>query len=284
MNKNSFKQKFKYLLPVPVKKFLKYSLYLCQDIFSFVTRTNLEGYPPKRLNFVGSDAFKKVGDEFAEYFVTVGGLKRSDTVLDIGCGIGRMAIPLTKHLTDGEFYGFDIDKRGIQWCQKNISKKFPEFHFEYVDIFNKYYNKKGRIHADEFIFPYSRNKFDFAFATSVFTHMLPSQISQYLSEIQRVMKPGGKCFFTWFSIDDETQKNIDNHTSNCDFKFPYDGDMCFYSHKNVPEAEIGYKESWIIDQMKKFDCAENLKIYHGSWSNRKGGLSYQDIILSEKKK
>ena len=278
----NLKKKFKYLLPVPVKKALKYVLYSFQDIMSSIKGTRPKGYPPKRLNFVGSNEFKKVGDEFAGYFKKLGELKPSDTVLDIGSGIGRMALPLTTYLTDGKYCGFDIDKRGVQWCQKNISPRFPNFQFEYVDIFNKYYNKKGTIKADEFIFPYGDNQFDFIFATSVFTHMLPAQISQYLAEIKRVLKPGGTCFLTWFSIDEEAQENINNHTSRCNLKYTFD-DYGFYSHKSVPEAEIGYKESWIIDQMKNIHCHENLKIHHGSWANRKESLSYQDIVISKKR-
>ncbi|MCD6109221.1 methyltransferase domain-containing protein [bacterium] len=280
----NFKKKLKYILPVSAKKTLKYLFYLAQDIIFYIKGSQMEGYPPKRLNFVGSSEFKKVGNEFVKYFKELGNLKSNDVVLDIGCGIGRIAIPSTKYLTDGELYGFDIDKRGIKWCKKNISKKFSNFHFQYVDIFNKYYNKKGKIHADKFSFPYKNNKFDFIFATSVFTHMLPKQINQYLSEIKRVLKPGGKCFLTWFSIDEEVQENINKHVSNCNFIYPYEGNFAFYSHKNVPEAEIGYMENWIIEQLRKFDCCENLKIHHGNWSNRKESLSYQDIFVSEKKK
>jgi len=268
----NLKKKFKYLLPVSIKKVLKYLVYLFQDTIGAIKGTNLHGYPPKRLNFVGSAEFKKVGDEFVGHFVELGGLKPSDTVLDIGSGIGRMAIPLTKYLTGGEYFGFDIDKTGVAWCQKNISPKCKNFHFEYVDIFNKYYNKKGKIKAEAFIFPFNNAKFDFIFATSVFTHMLPEQIAQYLAEIKRVVKPGGKCFLTWFSIDAEAQKNIDEHISNCDFKYKHT-DFCFYSHKNVPEAEIGYKENWILKKLRR------AKIYHGSWSNRKKSLSYQDIFI-----
>lgn len=256
-------------------------LYTFQDILSSLKGTHPKGYPPKRLNFVGSNEFKKVGDEFKNHFTKYGRLKPTDTVLDIGCGIGRMALPLTDFLSTGAYYGFDIDKRGVQWCQKNISSRFPHFHFDYVDIFNKYYNKKGTLKAHEFTFPYKNNQFDFIFATSVLTHMLPEQVTHYLAEIKRVTKPGGTLFLTWFSIDDEAQKNIEHHTSNCDLKYTYD-DYGFYSHKNVPEAEIGYKETWILDQLKKIQCDKNVKIHHGRWSNRKSGLSYQDIIVSRK--
>jgi len=277
----SLKKKIKYLTPVPVKKALKYIFYLFEDIITFLSGKKIKGYPPKRLNFVGSSEFKKVGDEFTDHFVKIGKMKKTDTVLDIGSGIGRMAIPLKKYLKDGEYYGFDIDKRGVKWCQKNISNKLSNFNFEYVDIYNKYYNKKGKIKASEFVFPYKDNKFDFIFATSVFTHMMPKQIIQYFKEVSRVMKPGGTCFFTWFSIDEEAENKIKNNQSNCDLKYKHT-DYCFYSHKNVPEAEIGYKENWIIDQLKKQQLNGDLKIHHGTWSNRKDGFSYQDIFVSQK--
>jgi len=276
------KHRLKYLLPVSVKKTLKYILNSFQDFISFITGKKNE-YPPKRLNFVGSSEFKKVGDEFVKYFINLGHLNKTDTVLDIGCGIGRMAIPLTKHLNNkGELYGFDIDKRGIKWCHKNLTKKYPNFHFEYVDLYNKYYNKKGKIKAENFKFPYENNKFDFIFATSVFTHMLPNEVEQYLKEIKRVLKKGGKAFLTFFSIDKTAEKNMENGKSYCDFKYPYKGKFCFYSHKNVPEAETGYNEEWIINQYEKMGIDKNLKIYRGKWSGRKEFLSYQDIFISQK--
>lgn len=278
----NLKKRLKYAVPVPIKKTLKYFFYCLQDIASAIKGTNVPGYPPKRLNFVGSNEFKKIGDEFKNHFITLGHLKPNDTVLDIGCGIGRMALPLTNYLTHGNYHGFDIDKKGVKWCQKNITPRFKNFHFKYVDIFNKYYNKKGEIQASEFSFPYENDTFDFIFATSVFTHMLPEQITHYLAEIRRVLKPGGRYFLTWFSINEEARKNITDHTAHCDLKYAYNK-QCFYSHKNVPEAEIGYTETWILEQLKNAGCAEQLKIHHGSWANRKKSFSYQDIFTGEKK-
>ncbi|MBA4336474.1 SAM-dependent methyltransferase [bacterium] len=280
------KRKFKYIIPTGVKKAMKYCLYSLQDFWSFVTGKGVKGYPPKRLNFVGSGEFMKIGEEFLKHFKKIGGLKSSNTVLDIGSGIGRMAIPLARYLdtNKGEYYGFDIDKRGVKWCKNNVSIKYPHFNFEYVDIYNKYYNKKGKIKANKFVFPYKNEMFDFVFATSVFTHMLPDQIEQYLSEIKRVLKPGGKIFLTFFSLDKEAIQNIKKKISYCDFGYTYDeAGNCMYSHKDVPEAEIGYKEKWIIDQLKKSGISEELEIYHGGWSGRKNPYSYQDIICAQKK-
>lgn len=279
------KRKLKYIIPTSVKKAMKYIAYSLHDFFAFITGKKQKGYPPKRLNFVGSSEFMKIGNEFLQHFKKIGGLKSSDTVLDVGSGIGRMAIPLAKYLDThkGKYYGFDIDKRGVKWCKMNISKKYPHFNFEYVDIYNKYYNKNGKIKANEFIFPYKDEMFDFIFATSVFTHMLPDQVEQYLKEISRVLKPGGKVFLTFFALDNEALSNIEKGVSYCKFAYNYKGDDdCMYSHKDVPEAETGYKEDWIVRQLKKVDIDTNLKMYHGGWSGRKNPYSYQDIVCAQK--
>lgn len=49
------------------------------------------------------------GEQFLQYFIELGGLKPSDRVLDVGCGIGRLAIPLTQYLdARGGYAGLDI--------------------------------------------------------------------------------------------------------------------------------------------------------------------------------
>lgn len=281
------KQKLKYIIPPGVKKALKYVFYSIQDGIMFITGKRRKEYPPKRLNFVGSSEFKKIGDEFLNYFKKHGKITSKDTVLDIGSGIGRMAIPLTHFLDPelGEYYGFDIDKRGIAWCVKNITPRYSHFHFDYVDIYNKYYNKKGKIRADKFTFPYEDEQFDFIFATSVFTHMLPEQIKRYLKEIKRVLKNDGKIFLTFFSIDDVAKQNMKKGNSYCDFSFTHETENnCLYSHKDMPEAETGYIEQWIIKQLQYMGMDDHLKIYHGSWSGREDSYSYQDIICAQKRK
>ena len=79
---------------------------------------------PTGLLFIGGGDFKKVGEEFLNYFQNLGDIKSSDKILDIGCGSGRMAVPLTKFIdSSGVYEGFDIFPSGISWCQKNISTK-----------------------------------------------------------------------------------------------------------------------------------------------------------------
>lgn len=56
-------------------------------------------------------------------------------MLDVGCGSGRMALPLTGYLnSEGRYAGFDISQKAIAWCQEHITSAHPNFQFEVSDI------------------------------------------------------------------------------------------------------------------------------------------------------
>jgi hypothetical protein len=70
-----------------------------------------------------------------------------------------------------------------EWCQGNISSKYPNFRFQLADVYNTEYNPGGTHRASEYESPYEDESFDFVILTSAFTHMLPEEVSNYLSEI-----------------------------------------------------------------------------------------------------
>ena len=164
--------------------------------------------PPMRLRFVGRGNFTATGCEFLRYFTEYGGMKPDNSVLDVGCGIGRMAIPMTKYLKEGRYRGFDIVETGINRCRENITPKHPNFEFPHADIYNKAYNPNGAGRAADFGFPCDDSSFDFAFATSVFTHMPREDTEHYLTEIGRALKPGGSLLSTWFLLNDSSRAQI----------------------------------------------------------------------------
>ena len=55
--------------------------------------------PPKSMIFVGLGDFEKIGLEYKNHFIELAHLQPNHRVLDVGCGIGRMAIPLTNYLS-----------------------------------------------------------------------------------------------------------------------------------------------------------------------------------------
>ena len=178
--------------------------------------------PPKELAaFIGHSDFEVGGKDFVRELIEFGKLKPNETILDVGCGIGRAAIPLTEYLTNGIYEGFDIAEFCINWCQSKITSKYPNFKFKWANIFNSIYNYKGKEKADKYKFPYNDNTFDFVFLNSVFTHMLSKDVENYLSEISRVLKKDGRCFISYFLLDSISSSLMINDSTGCYGMFQY---------------------------------------------------------------
>ena len=97
--------------------------------------------PPPELTFCGDGDFRAIGAEFLGHFVRLADLRPQHRVLDIGCGIGRMAVPLTQYLFDpGSYMGIDIVADGISWCNRTISTRYENFQFRHLDLFHPLYN------------------------------------------------------------------------------------------------------------------------------------------------
>lgn len=266
-------------LPQRLKRGLRDAVNFSRDGADVLLGRRERLVPPRRLHFVGHGDFKLVGDEFFRYFIELGGLKPEHRVLDLGCGVGRMARPLTAYLTAGSYEGLDIVPSGIQWCQRSYSRTYPNFHFQLADIHNRAYNPDGRFQAADYRFPFPDQEFDFIFLTSVFTHMLTKEMEHYLSEIFRTLRPDGKCLVTYFLLNSDVNKLIDNGLSSMDFNFLLDG--CRVQDARVPELAVAYEEQSIRTLLAQagFDL-ENVR--YGSWCGRTAHLSYQDLLVAHK--
>jgi SAM-dependent methyltransferase len=237
--------------------------------------------PPRSMIFIGSGDFTVIGNEFKSYFIQLAGLQPGARVLDVGCGIGRMAVPLTEYLSpDGEYWGFDVVEKGIDWCRKRISSKHANFHFLHSDVCNKSYNPKGAVLSQDYRFPFVDGFFDFVFLVSVFTHMLPSGLENYLREISRVLGAGGRCLCTFFILNDEARSLIRSGRSALDFEHELEG--CRTIDREVPEESVAYEEA---DVTKLFEaCGLSIRepVSYGSWCGRASFLTFQDLIVASK--
>ena len=241
------------------------------------TLTGERHLPPWWLRDVGGSDFKRTGEEFLRHFVEIAHLQPEARVLEIGCGSGRMALPLTRYLQEGTYTGIDITPQSIAWCQQHISRRHPHFTFVHADLYNKRYNPDGKWHANTYTYPFPDQAFDFIFLTSVFTHLLPADTTHYLQEIARLLAPQGNALLTFFLLN-ERQAELAS-TGNNDIQFRYGEGPYRVRDTEIPESAVAYQEAYILEQLAQQGLALQSPVYFGTWSGRPDGLSYQDILL-----
>nr|WP_136251959.1 class I SAM-dependent methyltransferase [Ningiella ruwaisensis] len=239
--------------------------------------------PPPQFQIMKYTArnFISIGRQHLEAFINEAGLTPESHVLEIGAGNGRIASAVVPFLRNGSYTGVDIMKPFIKWL-KSTYHKYPNARFEHINVFNKAYNKFSFRKAKNYKFKYKEASFDFIYLTSVFTHMHSEDIDNYLSEISRMLKPGGKCFITYFLIDEATIKLIDQGKSKRAFKL-YRENSYTDNPKN-PEVAIAFNKDFVEGLYKKHRLSIE-DLYLGRWRNPlelKKLTSNQDHIIAVK--
>jgi SAM-dependent methyltransferase len=234
--------------------------------------------PPRKLiQAVGGDFFE-TGKEFLGHFIELGGLQRNERVLEVGSGCGRMAVPLTTYLDEsGRYEGFDVDKKAVRWCQREITPRFPHFRFRHADVYSKHYNPRALTRGREHTFPYAAASFDFVFLTSVFTHMLRDDVERYLDEIARVLEPNGRCLLTYFLLEEESRRLMAAGRSTVTFDHEVEDTAVW--QREVPEAAVAYPTEQVLDALSRRGLDLDGPIHRGDWCGRREALSHQDILI-----
>src|SRR5213593_1237079 len=195
--------------------------------------------PPEELRLM-------VGNPDPDYFENVGGAPiiaglppgAYDTVFDFGCGCGRLARQLLQQKQKPRRYvGIDIHRRMIDWCRENLSPVDANFQFFHHDVYSPGYGINNSPKLVE-PFPANNEEFSLVIAVSVFTHVYKEQSVYYLSEIARILRPGGVAVASWFFFDRES------------FPFLLDGPFCLFTDELDPTQAVIYDRQWFIDTVR----------------------------------
>ena len=173
-------------------------------------------------------------------FMVEHGLKPEHKLLDVGCGPLRGGIKFINYLEPGNYYGVDkradvIDESNrVEIPQNGLAPRRPTL-----------------LAIEDFGFSRLGEKFDFALAQSVFTHLHLNSIVRCLVNMDTALVDGG-VFYATFFLNEQGRANLEdlNQTSEVVTHFDHD----FY-HYDVASFEWACEGTGLVPE------------YLGSWNN-----------------
>ncbi|MGD0338177.1 MAG: class I SAM-dependent methyltransferase [Bacteroidota bacterium] len=160
------------------------------DEYSYRRKGLPDGYPapPLRLIFLiiglpWVSVYYYSGKEIFDDMKALLGKNKIDirsfnSILDFGCGCGRIIRHFLPHSNAVHLHGSDYNPELIRWCSANLP--FAKFH------------------ANTLAPPlsYENSMFDFLYARSVFTHLSVELQKKWTAEFHRVLRKGGYIYLT----------------------------------------------------------------------------------------
>lgn len=180
------------------------------------------------------------------------------TILDWGCGCGRM-ISLFKTMVEiPQIYGCDIDAEAIDWCKDNID--YAEF----------------KVIPPLPPTEYTADFFDLVVGNSVFTHLTRDVQILWLQEMKRIISPGGFFlasvhgeFATYFACHDSVDSILKNGIHDEILDGSLDG-IAPSSYYRATFQTKEYTDRVFSQYFKIVDYVE------------RGSLNFQDLVIMKK--
>jgi SAM-dependent methyltransferase len=206
---------------------------------------------------------------------SLSGVGPTSAVLDVGCGPGRITRPFMAYLVPpGRYVGLDVRETLVRELQATVGSARSNFEFIVADVQNEMYNPGGKHGASAYRFPFDGETFDLVFLYSVFTHMLPAEVENYLSEIARVLKRGGRCVISYFLLNGDVLARLERR--DLKHPFPYDRGSYRLDSLASPEDAVAYDERLIRNLYGRLGLSITSPTAYGTWC-REVGFYHPDI-------
>jgi SAM-dependent methyltransferase len=231
----------------------------------------------------GPGTFEQISSDHIQYLRRQIGLAANHRLLEIGCGCGRDAIPLSEILSPpGSYLGIDIIGRSIEWCRNNIMTRNPHMQFVHYDVADQLHNPAGKTQTSDIILPLENASIDRIILWSVLTHMFEQDIEHYFREFARVLKPDGVVLASIFIVDEDilaAARRVNLTPHNLRFEHLY-APGCYINNPAVPAGAVAYTR----ERIEKMIAAGRLQLDRppliGQWWGNTGGDGYgQDVII-----
>jgi SAM-dependent methyltransferase len=198
--------------------------------------------------FNGHVGFIQVGNQMWLTFLSRKYCTSKSDVVELGCGCGRIARPLREPRWEpcfqGTYVGVDIDNEMIEYCRSN----FPEGRFQFILSPHRsatYF--PGNLHdAQETpseLFIADEQSKDFIYSFSLYSHLLETEVIEYMRESYRILRTNGIMFLTFFCIEHVERGGR--------WTFRHRRGNAYIESTRYPEAAVAYTEAFVIDVAKK---------------------------------
>jgi ubiquinone/menaquinone biosynthesis C-methylase UbiE len=134
---------------------------------------------------------------FRDKILSLAHLEPGESVLDVGCGTGSLAIAATGHVgPGGTVIGIDASAEMLARAERKAGKAGAEVAFR---------------QAAAQALPFADAQFDAVLSTVMFHHLPRKAKEQCAQEMRRVLKPGGRALVVDFAPASQKQKGLLHH-------------------------------------------------------------------------
>jgi ubiquinone/menaquinone biosynthesis C-methylase UbiE len=131
------------------------------------------------------------------------GLTCSHTLVDFGCGTGRLAVHAIPALPQGHYIGIDVSREMLRRLDGKL-RSLPST------------CRVSLLHQPLDTFPLADRSVDMVCAFSVFTHMEHEDTFRYLVDARRIVRPDGRFLFSCLEMDSAAGRSVFLESSSVD--------------------------------------------------------------------
>lgn len=124
---------------------------------------------------------------------------KAKTVLDLGCGVGRLLIPLAKKYPSKKFVGIDVSQKMVDICSGRTKKLKNAFIAQ---------NDGRSLQLPKY------KSFDLIYSVAVFQHIPNDAKQSYIAQAKAVLRSGGRLIFQY--VEGDQHEFLHYHASEQD--------------------------------------------------------------------
>lgn len=194
------------------------------------------------------------------------GYTKDSLVVDVGCGLGRLATGMLSEFGDEVHYlGIEPNKDFYRWCEEHIQTKHPNYQFRHLDVVSELYNPSGTVDGEALRLPVDSDTADIVYVWGVFTNIISEHVEIYVSEFARIANKDGRIFLTAF-----VEKDVPQVSLNPSDYVPFD--------YIVPLHVVRYNVDWLFSLFSQNGLAIEDFRYHGGMFPKQSEITLTKLV------